>query len=203
MNEFEDFRTTGSFKIGVGHPKDLDIDTTSLQEIIPQVRFNNFCTHFRVLKNAASPIFILLTHGTFTKRTTFQQKQTNVCSPIFRALFRRGRSHQLEPSIIAAILAVSTRPTEIRLSRCTVRNSRSPIAMIRGGLQTLPLQRIPFLYQWSTVAVVRMSKIYHDASRTFYVRKAVDSWSYQSEHDGTKVRVLRGVQFPLMDEVWT
>jgi len=46
-------------------------------------------------------------------------------------------------------------------------------------------------------------KIYHDASRTFYVRKAVDSWSYQSGHDGTKVRVLRGARFPLMDEVST
>jgi len=60
MNDLEDFQTTGSVKIEVGRPKDLVIDTTSLQEIIPQVRFNNFYTHFRVLKNAASPIFILL-----------------------------------------------------------------------------------------------------------------------------------------------
>ena len=46
-------------------------------------------------------------------------------------------------------------------------------------------------------------KIYHDASRTFYVRKAVDSWSYHFEPDGTKVRLLKGARFPLMDEIST
>jgi hypothetical protein len=46
-------------------------------------------------------------------------------------------------------------------------------------------------------------KIYHDASRTFYVRKAVDCWSYQFESDGTKVRVLKAARFPLLDDVST
>ena len=41
-------------------------------------------------------------------------------------------------------------------------------------------------------------KIYHDASRSFYVRKAVDSRSYQFGRDGTKSTSLRGAKFLLM-----
>jgi len=39
MDDLEVFQTTGSITIVVGRSKDLDIDTASLQEIIPQVRF--------------------------------------------------------------------------------------------------------------------------------------------------------------------
>jgi hypothetical protein len=46
-------------------------------------------------------------------------------------------------------------------------------------------------------------KIYHDASSTFYVRKAVDSWSYHFEPHGPKLRLLKGARFPLMDEIST
>ena len=44
-------------------------------------------------------------------------------------------------------------------------------------------------------------KLYHDASRTFYVRKAVDCWSYQTESEVSKVRILKGAKIPLLDEV--
>jgi hypothetical protein len=44
-------------------------------------------------------------------------------------------------------------------------------------------------------------KLYHDASRTFYVRKAVDCWSYQTENEVSKVRILKGAKIPLLDEV--
>ncbi len=44
-------------------------------------------------------------------------------------------------------------------------------------------------------------KLYHDASRTFFVRKAVDCWSYQTENEVSKVRILKGAKLPLLDEV--
>lgn len=46
-------------------------------------------------------------------------------------------------------------------------------------------------------------KLYHDASRSFYVRKAIDCWSFQSECDVSKIRILKGAKIPLVDEVST
>ena len=63
------------------------------------------------------------------------------------------------------------------------------------------LSRNPPHHSPPALSTVDYIKVYHDASTSFHVRKAVDSWSYHLEAGQTKVRVLKSATLPLVDEI--
>ncbi len=87
----------------------------------------------------------------------------------------------------------------LHLARQPVENSYlQPAEGCSATLSANPPHRSPIPSSLSTVDYI---KIYHDASTSFHVRRAVDSWSYQLGAGQGKVRVLKGATLPLVDEV--
>ena len=76
--------------------------------------------------------------------------------------------------------------------------SLQPVGGRSATLPGNPHHQSPTLSSLSTADYI---KVYHDASASFHVRRALDSWSYHLGAGQAKVRVLKGATLPLVDEI--
>jgi hypothetical protein len=102
----------------------------------------------------------------------------------------------LQKSGALGALGISLHTAKPTKSNSNDRNDRRNVVVTTNSAST----SLPQVERRRRCSAVDYFKIYHDAARTFYVRKALDSWSYFGP-DNRKVRMLKGARFLLLDEV--